>query len=140
MSASVISSAFALLFKLADWIDANAQRLIQVDALDIGRTVQELPYDYYLAAGQYRFFASALAAHDGWNSSSPAGWMIARREPLGVVGQIILWNVPADNHPVDFRCALKNGEDLGGHGKSHRHAHAAPDSPSGWGSHCPFRV
>jgi acyl-CoA reductase-like NAD-dependent aldehyde dehydrogenase len=85
----------ALLFKLADWIDANARRLIHVDALDIGRTVQELPYDYYLAAGQYRFFASAVAAHDGWNSSSPAGWMIARREPLGVIGQIIPWNVPA---------------------------------------------
>lgn len=85
----------ALLFKLADWIDANVERLIHIDALDIGRTVHELPYDYYLASGQYRFFASAIAAHDGWNSTSAAGWMVAKREPLGVVGQIIPWNVPA---------------------------------------------
>ncbi|MET7992141.1 aldehyde dehydrogenase family protein [Amycolatopsis sp. NPDC005232] len=85
----------AMLFKLADWIDANVAQLIHLDAIDIGRTVHELPYDYYLAGGQYRFFASAIAAHDGWNSSSAAGWMVAKREPLGVVGQIIPWNVPA---------------------------------------------
>jgi hypothetical protein len=28
---------------------------------------------------------------------------------------------PADEHPLNFARALKNREDLGGHGKSHRH-------------------
>src|SRR5579863_4740533 len=34
---------------------------------------------------------------------------------------------PPDDHPLDFRRALENGEDLGGHAKSHRNIRAAPD-------------
>jgi len=84
-----------LLLQVADWMEANLDRLTMVDALDIGRTVFEIPQDYRQAIGQYRFFAGAILAHDGWNSFVPGSWRIAKREPIGVVGQIIPWNVPA---------------------------------------------
>jgi aldehyde dehydrogenase (NAD+) len=84
-----------LLLRIADWLEANTERLIAVDAHDIGRTVFELPQDYATAIGQYRYFAGAILTHDGWNTDVPGGWGIARREPIGVVGQIIPWNVPA---------------------------------------------
>ncbi|MEV5177857.1 aldehyde dehydrogenase family protein [Streptomyces flaveolus] len=84
-----------LLLKVADWLEENAERLVRIDAQDIGRTVFELPQDYRQAVGQYRFFAAAVLTHDGWNNVTPGGWSIAKREPLGVVGAIIPWNVPA---------------------------------------------
>ncbi len=84
-----------LLLKVADWLEENIERLAGIDALDIGRTVFELPQDYRQAIGQYRFFAAAVMTHDGWTTSVPGGWAIAKREPFGVVGQIIPWNVPA---------------------------------------------
>ncbi|SMD26361.1 aldehyde dehydrogenase family protein [Kibdelosporangium aridum] len=84
-----------LLLKVADWLEENTARLVEIDARDIGRTVFELPQDYRQAIGQYRFFAAAILTHDGWNNVVPGGWAIAKREPYGVVGQIIPWNVPA---------------------------------------------
>ncbi|GGO99485.1 aldehyde dehydrogenase family protein [Wenjunlia tyrosinilytica] len=84
-----------LLLKVADWLEENTERLVQIDARDIGRTVFELPQDYRQAIGQYRFFAAAILTHDGWNNVVPGGWAIAKREPYGVVGQIIPWNVPS---------------------------------------------
>lgn len=84
-----------MLLKVADWLEENIERLVGVDALDIGRTVFELPQDYRQAIGQYRFFAAAVMTHEGWTHSVPGGWAIAKREPYGVVGQIIPWNVPA---------------------------------------------
>ncbi|MEU4668112.1 aldehyde dehydrogenase family protein [Amycolatopsis sp. NPDC023774] len=84
-----------LLHRLADWIEANAGRLAAIDTMDIGRTIFETPLDHRIAVGQYRFFASAAVTHDGWNHPVTGGWAIAKREPIGVVGQIIPWNVPA---------------------------------------------
>src|SRR5690348_15264888 len=43
----------ALLLRLADWIEENAERLALIDVLDIGRTAFELPQDYRQALGQY---------------------------------------------------------------------------------------
>lgn len=84
-----------VLHRLADWVEENAMRLAAIDTADIGRTIFETPLDHQIAVGQYRFFASAIITHDGWSNPVPGGWAIAKREPIGVVGQIIPWNVPA---------------------------------------------
>lgn len=84
-----------MLLKVADWLEENIERMTLIDAADIGRTVFEVPQDYRQAIGQYRFFAAAIMTHDGWNNILPGDWRIAKREPLGVIGQIIPWNVPA---------------------------------------------
>lgn len=85
----------ALLLKLADAVEAHIERLALIDAMDIGRHVRETQTDHRIAIGQYRFFAAAALTHTGWNRPIAGGMAIATREPIGVVGQIIPWNVPA---------------------------------------------
>lgn len=85
----------AMLFKLADALTADSERLSVIDALDIGRRLQETRIDHFIAISQYRYFASAIVTHEGFGRPIPNGYMVAKREPIGVCGQIIPWNVPA---------------------------------------------
>jgi acyl-CoA reductase-like NAD-dependent aldehyde dehydrogenase len=81
--------------KLADAIEADAERLTMLDTLDIGRGLWETGLDHVFAVQQYRYFAAACVTHEGWGRPIPNGYLIAKREPYGVCGQIIPWNVPA---------------------------------------------
>ncbi|MDM0035821.1 aldehyde dehydrogenase family protein [Variovorax sp. J22P271] len=85
----------ALLLKLADALAADMPRLALVDALDIGRRLSETTLDHMIANAQYRYFAGAVLTHEGFGRPIPNGYMLAKREPIGVCGQIIPWNVPA---------------------------------------------
>lgn len=85
----------ALLNRLADALEREAPRLAVIDALDVGRRIGEVITDYHIAVAQYRYFAGAILTHEGFGRPIPNGHLIARREPIGVVGQIIPWNVPA---------------------------------------------
>lgn len=85
----------AMLHKLATAIENDIERLAMMDAMDIGRRVSETEIDHRIAIGEYRFFAGAAMLHSGWNRPMENGYAIAKREPLGVIGQIIPWNVPA---------------------------------------------
>ena len=81
--------------KLADAIESNAERLAMIDTLDIGRGLWETALDHVFAVQQYRYFAAAALTHEGWGRPIRNGYLIAKREPYGVCGQIIPWNVPA---------------------------------------------
>ncbi|MGE0373664.1 MAG: aldehyde dehydrogenase family protein [Gammaproteobacteria bacterium] len=85
----------SLLLKLADALENDVARLSVIDALDIGRRLQEVRIDYQIAIAQYRYFAAAVITHEGFGRPIPNGYLIAKREPIGVCGQIIPWNVPA---------------------------------------------
>ncbi|SPL72169.1 aldehyde dehydrogenase family protein [Acinetobacter stercoris] len=84
-----------LLNKLADLLELNIERLAAIDTMDIGRKYSEVIIDYHIAISQYRYFAGAILTHEGFGRPNPNGYFIAKREPIGVVGQIIPWNVPA---------------------------------------------
>lgn len=94
-SVTPVEERSAMLVQLAAAIDANIDRLALIDSLDIGRHLGETVIDHARAADQYRFFAAAALTHTGWNRSVPNGVAITKREPIGVVGQIIPWNAPA---------------------------------------------
>lgn len=85
----------SLLLKLADALAADTPRLAFIDALDIGRRLSETTIDHMIANAQYRYFAGAVLTHEGFGRPIPNGYMLAKREPVGVCGQIIPWNVPA---------------------------------------------
>ncbi|MFE1597736.1 aldehyde dehydrogenase family protein [Methylobacterium sp. ID0610] len=85
----------ACLHKLAAAIEADAERLMLIDTLDIGRGLWETGIDHAIAVAQYRYFAAAIVTHEGFGRPIPDGYLIAKREPYGVCGQIIPWNVPA---------------------------------------------
>ncbi len=81
--------------RLADAIEADLPRLQMIDTLDIGRGLWETGLDHSIAVAQYRYFAAAAVTHEGFGRPIPNGYLLAKREPYGVCGQIIPWNVPA---------------------------------------------
>ena len=85
----------AMLLKLADRMEADIERLTAIDTADVGRVFGEVMIDYRIAIEQYRYFAGAVLTHEGLARPIPNGYLIGKREPIGVVGQIIPWNVPA---------------------------------------------
>ncbi|GAA3886485.1 aldehyde dehydrogenase family protein [Leifsonia kafniensis] len=84
--------------RLADAIEANSERLAQLDSLDNGSPLHEMRFDSKVAAGQLRYFAGLVLEAQG--STIPAGnerLMYSLRQPYGVVGRI-----SAFNHPLLF--------------------------------------
>ncbi len=80
---------------LADEIEAHSERLALIDAHDVGSCISEVRKDYMTAVRHYRYFASVIMAHEDSGREIGGGYAIAKREPLGVCGQIIPWNAPA---------------------------------------------
>jgi aldehyde dehydrogenase (NAD+) len=99
----------ALLMKLADSVEADVNRLAEIDACDIGRTITETRHDYQIALGQYRYFAAAIITFEDFGKPIPGGYLHARRQPIGVCGQIIPWNVPAIMAAMKLAPALAAG-------------------------------
>jgi phenylacetaldehyde dehydrogenase len=86
-----------ILWRLGDLIDANAEELALIESLDNGKPLAEAGGDLWFAAETFRYYAGAATKIDGRtvSPSSPGKWhAYTRREPLGVVGQIIPWNFP----------------------------------------------
>ncbi|WP_029914236.1 aldehyde dehydrogenase family protein [Pelobacter seleniigenes] len=86
----------AYLLKIADLIDANAEKLAMIETLDNGKPIRETrAIDVPLASDHFRYFASAIRTQEGQAVMIDKDTMsIILREPIGVVGQIIPWNFP----------------------------------------------
>src|SRR4051794_28856480 len=102
----------ALLLKLADVIEDNADELADLEARNAGKPLQafkddEIPF----MADNLRFFAGAARCMDG----RPGGEYLegytsyVRREPVGVIGQIAPWNYPLMMAVWKFGPALATG-------------------------------
>jgi len=85
-----------LLLKIADLIDANAERLAMVETLDNGKPIREtLAIDVPLSSDHFRYFAAAVRTEEGQAVMIDKDTMsLILHEPIGVVGQIIPWNFP----------------------------------------------
>ena len=86
----------AVLNKIADVIDENAEYLATVETMDNGKPIREtLGADIPLASDHFRYFAGVIRADEGSSSMVDENTLnIILREPLGVVGQIVPWNFP----------------------------------------------
>jgi phenylacetaldehyde dehydrogenase len=92
----------ALLWKLAELIDRNSSELAELESLDNGKTkfmasVVDVPgarnYFRYMAGWATKIEGSTIEVSIG----APEGGRVnayTRREPVGVVAQIIPWNFP----------------------------------------------
>lgn len=90
-----------LLNRLADLIDARAAQIAEVETIDNGMPLWfAKDLDVGGAAGVYRYFAGwpTKLTGDTLEVSAPPGlgqfFGFTRREPVGVIGAIIPWNVP----------------------------------------------
>ncbi len=86
----------ALLNRIADTIDANAEHLAMVESMDNGKPIREtLAVDVPLSSAHFRYFAGCILADEGSASILNGQFLsLILREPIGVVGQIIPWNFP----------------------------------------------
>ena len=87
-----------LIWKLADLIEAHADEIAELEALDNGKPIRDarnvdLPGSYeilrYMAGWATKINGATISI------SAPGDWhAYTLREPVGVVGQIIPWNFP----------------------------------------------
>lgn len=85
----------ALLFKLADAIDAHRDELMRIDTLNGGKPLRETEYDAIDAANCFRYYAGLATKPHGQTFDVPApSQTFTVREPIGVCGQIVPWNYP----------------------------------------------
>ncbi|MBD2811273.1 aldehyde dehydrogenase family protein [Xenorhabdus sp. Vera] len=86
----------SLLLKIADLLEAEAERFIALETLDGGKT-QALcrNFDIPFSIDHFRYFAGVIRAHsDASDIIDKDTLSLVIREPIGVVGQIIPWNFP----------------------------------------------
>jgi len=86
----------AVLYRLADLIERDAERLAHILVAEAGKPLTEARGEVGGAAGFCRFFAGIVTVQGGdlLPSQRPHGEIWLRREPIGVVGAIIPWNFP----------------------------------------------
>ena len=91
----------AILNKIADRIDENAELLAAVETIDNGKPIRETTFiDVPWSSEHFRYFAGAVLTQQGsaavLNTPNITGnaLSIVLREPIGVVGQIVPWNFP----------------------------------------------
>lgn len=89
----------AILWRVADLIEAHADELALLNTLENGKPLQASRNgDVPAAARTFRHYAGLCTVMEGRSptlSSDPANYHVyTRREPIGVVGQITPWNGP----------------------------------------------
>ncbi len=86
----------ALMLKLADAIEARAEEFIALEALDTGHPVMDARrLDVPRTVLCFRYFGGMADKLRGDVLPVDAGFLnYVKREPIGVVGQIVPWNFP----------------------------------------------
>ena len=93
---TTVAERAAVLNKIAAIIDENKEHLAMVESMDNGKPIREtLAVDIPMAADHFRYFAGCIQAEEGSaNILGKDTLSLILREPIGVVGQIVPWNVP----------------------------------------------
>jgi betaine-aldehyde dehydrogenase len=87
----------ALLWKLADLLEAQAGEIAALESRNAGKPIKlAADSDVPFGIDNLRYFAGAARRLEGQSASeySPAHTSIIRREPVGVVASIAPWNYP----------------------------------------------
>ncbi len=90
-----VDDRVALLERIAAAMEANKERLAMAECLDTGKLYKYALANVNFAITFYQYCAGAIRGYEGHASMMDATTMqLIMREPIGVVGQIIPWNVP----------------------------------------------
>jgi len=86
----------AMLLRLADALEAEADRFGELESRDVGKPLADARAEMFSAADKYRFFAGAGRSMTAavCNEYKPGITSFVRREPVGVVAAIAPWNYP----------------------------------------------
>ncbi|HXV56689.1 MAG TPA: aldehyde dehydrogenase family protein, partial [Gaiellaceae bacterium] len=86
----------AMLLKLADALEANAEELWRAESANVGKPQSIVVDEVPVSADNIRYFAGAARNLEGKAAGEyMQGYTsMIRREPVGIVGQIAPWNYP----------------------------------------------
>ncbi|WP_130860984.1 aldehyde dehydrogenase family protein [Bacilliculturomica massiliensis] len=84
-----------LLWAISDIVEENLEYLTEIETLNNGKLLREARCDIEDVVDQFRYFASCIRSGEGsYVDQGDGNFNILKREPLGVVGQIVPWNYP----------------------------------------------
>jgi acyl-CoA reductase-like NAD-dependent aldehyde dehydrogenase len=99
------------LLKIADLVDKNAEKFAMIETMDNGKPIRESVGDVSYTSDHFRYFAAAARAEEGTAVMIDKDTMsIVLREPIGVVGQIVPWNLPLVQAICKLAPALAAGD------------------------------
>ncbi|MEO5620083.1 MAG: aldehyde dehydrogenase family protein, partial [Cypionkella sp.] len=85
----------ALMHKIADAIEARAEEIAFVEAMDTGQSIRFMAKAAIRGAENFRYFADlAPQAQDGQSLRAKGQVNMTTRTPIGPVGIITPWNTP----------------------------------------------
>ncbi|WP_421701753.1 aldehyde dehydrogenase family protein [Aliiroseovarius sp.] len=85
----------AVLFRLADLITQDADRLARIEAVNVGKPLSQACRDVGRAADYFRFYAGACDKLNGETIPlGPDQTALTVAEPVGVTAHILPWNYP----------------------------------------------
>ena len=86
----------ALLNKIADVLEQNAEFIATVETIDNGKPIRETrAVDVAWSIEHFRYFAGVFLGEEGSANMLKERYLsVVLREPIGVVGQIVPWNFP----------------------------------------------
>lgn len=94
-SRSPVEARQELLLEIARRLKARSAEFARMESANNGKTIAEATlHDLPEAIGQFEFFSGAVYALHGETRDYPNLIGLTHREPIGVVAQIIPWNVP----------------------------------------------
>jgi len=83
-----------LLYRLADWVEDNAQSLAELETRDTGKIIRETASQVAYVAEYYRYYAGIADKIEGAvlpiDKSDMQVW--TRPEPIGVIAAVVPWN------------------------------------------------
>lgn len=99
-----------LLYRIADGIEAEAERLAFVQSRDTSKTLAETRALVASAAGTFRYYGAVLETHDDLLTAPRGDYLsLSVHEPLGVVAGITPWNSPIASDAQKAAPALAAG-------------------------------
>lgn len=100
-----------MLLNFASRIEEHAIRLATVESLNVGKPLAMASAEVAIAVDNLRFFAGAARILEGRSAGEYLrGYTsMVRREPIGVIGQIVPWNYPLMMAVWKFAPALAAG-------------------------------
>lgn len=100
----------AHLYRIADGIAANADRISYVQSRDTGKTLAETRALAMSAAGTFRYFGAVLETSEDALTPARGDYLtLSVHEPLGVVAGITPWNSPIASDAQKVAPALAAG-------------------------------
>jgi acyl-CoA reductase-like NAD-dependent aldehyde dehydrogenase len=83
-----------LLRALGDAVDANLERLAELEARNAGKPLAGARWEIAAVANVFRYYAGGVERNTGQTIPVVDGVAMTFREPIGVVGLITPWNFP----------------------------------------------